>query len=537
MSDLVSQSSLNQIEINFNQWLTDHASDIHKIRVATKESDNSATFFNDYYKWSMMGEINKVVDAFKRKNNTQIITTFDVDIRDKTFKQQILYDISLQNKVYESISKLAHKKFNPILFEQICKQYSHLDMSNFKHLFETSLIDRVQFGQYFPDETSTEVVVSIFIANDESIESDESDESVVEKPKKFYIRVTGPWQRVTWCETTIMQAVYNTFILSTDNYEKLLHDSLYRCYRVCNLINILNLSIRPDNPLSIALFSGRRTLSEEFLVLQNYMVAELLNNAIGTSSVDSWFILNSIKLTNFTRTNSDGSFKFLKPVGTHAHEISMVIGVLFNYLDDNSDGLPLSQLLGHGLFWQHSNKRSKVLPMPTLSDTISSQIFFRAAAELSVDSIPFREIFKGARQDSGDTDDFISLLRLNGFQFKAMASEIGSESDIYKVISNLEYSTAGIGGFLGDSPAIDGGKAISMAVKVVQVQIGNKIIGYALKLGDGVGKISIDTTLPLVHQKFIINRALSMIEKSKLPITNLQESQQLLNDAFSFIND
>ena len=103
MTDLVSQSSSNQIEINFNQWLTDHASDIHKIRVATKESDNSATFFNDYYKWSMMGEINKVVDAFKRKKGEKIITTFDVDIRDNKFKQQILYDISLQNKVYESI--------------------------------------------------------------------------------------------------------------------------------------------------------------------------------------------------------------------------------------------------------------------------------------------------------------------------------------------------------------------------------------------------------------------------------------------------
>jgi nicotinic acid phosphoribosyltransferase len=534
MEGLVSQSSLNQVEINFNQWVTDHASDIHKIRVATKENSESATFFNDYYKWTMMEEINKVVDAFKRKKGEKIITTFDVDIRDNKFKQQILYDISLQNKVFESISKLVDKKFNPILFEKICEQCSHLGISNFKHLFETSLIDRVQFGQYFPDETSTEVVASIFIANDESIES---DESVIEKPKKFYIRVTGPWERVTWCETTIMQAVYNTFILSTDNYEKLLHDSLYRCYRVCNLINILNQSIRPDNPLLIALFSGRRTLSEEFLVLQNYMVAELLNNAIGTSSVDSWFILNSIKLTNFTRTNSDGSFKFLKPVGTHAHELSMVLGVLFSYLDDNSDGFPLSQLLGHGLFWQHSNKRSKVLPMPMLPDTINSQIFFRAAAELSVDNIPCKEIFGGARQDSGDTDDFISKLRSNGFKIKAMASEIGSESDIYKVISNPEYSTAGIGGFLGDSPAIDGGKAISMAVKAVCIQTSNKNIRYSLKLGDGVGKISIDTTLPLVHQKFIINRALSMIEKSKLPISNLQESQQLLNDAFSFIND
>ena len=57
-----------------------------------------------------------------------------------------------------------------------------------------------------------------------------------------------------------------------------------------------------------------------------------------------------------------------------------------------------------------------------------------SADYLSVDDIPFREIFGGARQDSGDPEDYILSLRLNGFDFKAMASEISSESNIYKVI-------------------------------------------------------------------------------------------------------
>merc|ERR1719502_1264414 len=105
-----------------------------------------------------------------------------------------------------------------------------------------------------------------------------------------------------------------------------------------------------------------------------------------------------------------------KASGTHAHELSMVLGALLGDIDDQA-GMPLSQIVGHALYFYKSRPQGDVRDaarkplMPMLPDTLGTKAFMAAAAKLKVPAGPMKDdailnIFGAARQDSGGLDGF-----------------------------------------------------------------------------------------------------------------------------------
>jgi len=224
----------------------------------------------------------------------------------------------------------------------------------------------------------------------------------------------------------------------------------------------------------------------------------------------------------------------LSPAGTHAHELSMVISVLFPHVDQNPQHLPLTQIIGHYLYSELVWKKTKG-PMAMLSDTLGTRAFMKAANYVSLPSADgnrqrFLDIVGTGRQDSGKLPDFVRNMNEFGYvdgdgAIKAMmASEIDTTDTLLEA-SHLGYASFGAGGFFGDSEKVWGDKSApsnSMAVKAVRVMYeadagrnyskipymsveGVNVIGYPVKVGDpsefnkpqlGEGKLSVDKNLP-----------------------------------------
>jgi hypothetical protein len=236
--------------------------------------------------------------------------------------------------------------------------------------------------------------------------------------------------------------------------------------------------------------------------------AEHLPDALGTSSVDCWYILKSLELP------------CLNPSGTHAHELSMVTSVLFPTIDNNVYHLPLTQVVSHYLYYELVWKKTGG-PMPMLPDTLGTPAFLKAASYLIINQKSVLDIIDFARQDSGKLPDFLANLNDYGKQIKTMASEIDTTATLLEA-ATLGYSYFGAGGFFGDSEKVWGEPTTpsnSMAVKAVRVRyISDEnfegipymkkdmdyAIGYPVKIGDPedrtkpelkAGKLSLDKNL------------------------------------------
>ena len=295
------------------------------------------------------------------------------------------------------------------------------------------------------------------------------------------------------------------------SYAKWLSEALIRCRKTISQIGTITRF--SDNKIKGALFTGRRTGGYAFLLLQNLLVSQEYGDCIGTSSVDAWYDLTKMK----------ANFK-LNPVGTHAHELSMVTSALFPELDENSLNLPLTQLLGHYLYYKQSNNSQ---PIPMLPDTLGTAAFMKAGNIIQVNGKRFLEIILNARQDSGKLEDFVKVMAKYDFWNPVMASEIDEPATLEKAWnmtykdalgencpekeeSNFPYKTFGAGGFFGDSEkAYNKTKdSISMAVKAIRVYKDYKASRvFPVKLGDGTGKLSINVTLNEDSLKKAENRA------------------------------
>jgi nicotinic acid phosphoribosyltransferase len=158
-------------------------------------------------------------------------------------------------------------------------------------------------------------------------------------------------------------------------------------------------------------------------------------------------------------------------VGTHAHELSMVLSVLYHELDVNPLQLPFSQVLGHYLYEELVRKKT-LGPLPMLSDTLGTPAFVLAASLLLKDNYVFLSFVNSARQDSGDLVDFGTILDKIGYNGSYMASEIDDTATLLKSSLLQKFTTFGAGGFFGDSNKVfdKDGVNISMAVKAVFVE-------------------------------------------------------------------
>ena len=297
-----------------------------------------------------------------------------------------------------------------------------------------------------------------------------------------------------------MQAVYEAYLrynldkeatakrISSDNaYQRWLYGALLRCARSVAFTRLVQ-TMDPEKSMTPALFTGRRTGGYLFLLLQNLFFAHHFNQftptgqvidlcgktrCLGTSSVDSYFKLLELKLP------------CLKPAGTHAHELSMVISVLFPYFDLNKYELPLTQIIGHELYRQLSAiprpTPAGITMFPMLPDTLGTAAFMKAAnwvktkkpkkPEEPEEIIPFIDLINSARQDSGSLSDFLALMVLGNYKGAKMASEIDNTETLLKA-TKLGFVTSGAGGFYGDSGKVWNPhlSSTSMAVKAVNVE-------------------------------------------------------------------
>ena len=519
----------------------------------------TATTFNDLYKWTMMPVI-RYLEKHNRdgSNRTEPITvTFGVDLRDEGMRKAMRKEANtlsgdeqpeypesneddikqpLLFKMQKAIESLKVREFNPDIFKSVNGMYEKGE------LLSTSDIDAIckqdgalrKLVQHVTPYKTYKVGESINNYTDENRANGDvvvsfyyiSDLTYNGETGVHFIEATGPWHRVTWLETSLMQCIYEAklrFDLNNNGilYNEWLADALKRCAKSVVYTREIQKKSGKSGKMNSALFTGRRTGGFLFLLLQNLFMSINCNGlgqakCIGTSSVDSWYKLKTLGICLPPAC--------LSPVGTHAHELSMVTSALFPVIDNNEHNLPLTQIVGHYLYYLLVANRLS-LPMPMLPDTLGTRAFMKAAHYLTYNEQPFINIIGGARQDSGSLKDFMDNMADFKYTKPVMASEIDTTDTLLKA-SELGYSTFGAGGFFGDSIKVwEKDSPItsnSMAAKAVRVErslesgenvegipymktIGaDKVIGYPVKIGDSndrtipklsEGKLSLDKSL------------------------------------------
>lgn len=495
----------------------------------------SATWFNDLYKWTMY-PVMRFIEKQEKFGSKPIHVKFQVDIRESTVRDA-LKDPVVQKKVLEALHKLSDRTFERDIFEQVSKEKGNIlskediDAICLKDGQPRKLVQVVSDQQdaHVPEDG---VVIRCFY--DENLHYDvpkkEPNDTItkVGTPGLLVIEAEGPWHLVTWLETSMMQCVYETYLkhqLQEGEYQPWLSKALLRCATSVAYTRIMQMWGGPTP----ALFTGRRTGGLPFLILQNLFfvdhfkqfvppkmvegvlkpqppqptismykkeneqlvkIPEIIEEAttcLGTSSVDAVLFLRTLLLEPDDGETRELMSKVTLPnvlpfVGTHAHELSMVLSVLYHNLDVNPLQLPFSQVLGHYLYEELVRKKT-LGPLPMLSDTLGSPAFVIAASILLLNNCVFLSFVNSARQDSGDLVDFEHVLDLIGYKGGCMASEIDDTATLLKASLLTKYNTFGAGGYFGDSNKVfdKRGINISMAVKVVRVECAykeNEVVGH-----------------------------------------------------------
>jgi len=346
---------------------------------------------------------------------------------------------------------------------------------------------------------------------------------------RLHIEATGEWCRVSYLETTMMQAVYQVVLQKHlkergCTFGQWLYEALFRFYLTTTFAG----ANCPD--MTGFLFAGRRTGHFLLLLLQALLAKRIPGSKIaGTSSFDAWYVLTRMGFENI-----------IPPVGTHAHELQMGAQALFAKFDLNPANpafLPFSATISAYLYYLTAH-RGGAGPMPMLPDTVGSEAFLKAAAAFMVHPVidgkldttqwvSLLSLMTSARQDSGKLKTFREILEKYGCKCSLFASEIDDLKTLLEAYS-LGYKFFGAGGALGDSEKVwdvTGEKAFSasMAVKIVRMWLLDPTTGswvrcrYPVKLGDGedLAKVTADTLLPLEVYQQVIDEAKRVKQMAK----------------------
>jgi len=524
-----------------------------------------ATTFNDLYKWTMAPVIHKL-ETFK--SNGRVLVTFGIDLRDEIMRSDLLAsynagmasgnkaDRVLENEILAALKGLEKRAFDREVFTSILKDgraalAGSIDIDSIcgpvgapRTLVEAGGVKELD-EKYEHPLGDDSVSICFYFNPDAAYDTGGKERGV------HFIEATGPWNKVSWLETSLMQCVYEAKlrydlrVKRQKTYDEWLHGALLRCAKSVAFTRLIQAEA-PATPILPALFTGRRTGGLLFLLLQNLFLADHFTQVgptfspppapvklvdiadktpcLGTSSCDSWFILTR-KL----------SLPCLNPSGTHAHELSMVTSTLFPELDQNELKLPITQIIGHYLYSELVQKKAGG-PMPMLPDTLGTRAFMKAAKYVTLPGgAPFLSVINSARQDSGELPAFKANMLEFGYRGGMMASEIDSTASLVEAAS-LGYGSFGAGGFFGDAEKVWGRKDVpsnTMAVKAVRVVYtgpvpagipymhahrGNAVVGYPIKIGDPKdaahpalgGKLSLDKNLPAEMLAPIVEYAKTM---------------------------
>mmetsp|Transcript_100959 Transcript_100959/g.292028 ORF Transcript_100959/g.292028 Transcript_100959/m.292028 type:complete len:581 (+) Transcript_100959:50-1792(+) len=487
------------------EFLTDRAEDVAKALNLFGTSGElaaghalPASCYNDFYKWTMF----PVMRVVERSKGGDVRCTFSVNIRDAGYRKKLYEsavgkaDPSLFEALKERMESLTQRPFDRALFERCVSEYKlpgwdadALDAvcgpAGQPRTIGQELQVVAGWSQPAVPSKPGDVLLQVFVAPDVRLGEE-----------RVYIEATGPWHRVTWLETTLMQAAYEALFrhrmrleYSAERgadgkwddgswYPRWLADAFCRCVRSVHAAG--------GTGLRGGLMTGRRTGGLALMLLQSLYAQAHLRDAggnsllLGTSSVTSRYMLLDAGVL---------PERVPKCMGTHAHELQMVISAIFGELDDKA-GMPITQVIAHMLYFMCSLPQGDVRDaarkalMPMLPDTLGTRAFMKCASVLKVPAgahagEPILSVIGSARQDSGGLEGFRTIMQEFAFGGAMMASEIETPDDLVEA-QRLGYKLFGAGGYMGDSEkAWDQQKAsISMAGKVLRVHVGGAACKY-----------------------------------------------------------
>jgi nicotinic acid phosphoribosyltransferase len=455
--------------------------------------ENSAAAYNDLYKYTMLPVMWQAQKAFG-----SIACTFSINIRSSSDMDLILNNDDLQKMLVERLALLGQRTFDVEQTFEILKANTCMPENEAKALASAVCLDdggnpRTLFQRLQPYSKGRSepipggVIVDFYIANDDTDQ------------QRVFVEATGPWHHVTWLETTLMQAVYSCIVEYKNviaqrpqtRYERLA-ECLFRTALSVAAVNATYHARSSDEKLH-SLFAGRRTMGMDLMVLQTLYLRTHLRCFAGTSSVTA---ASYLKRWNVA----------VSVVGTHAHELSMVLSAVLGEVDANV-GVPLSQVVGHLMYLDYSSKTPTTAALP---DTLGVKAFVNTALPLvhppttvtkqrvDVAGVPVLELFSRIRQDSGSLEAFEKtwkdgLIDLAAHRHPAvpvrtpgfMASEISGWANVVEA-RDAGYLFTGAGGFYGDSLSAWGqGPSVSVATKAVKVWVDLKACTYQpVKTGD-----------------------------------------------------
>ena len=428
----------------------DPETDLMMMSHSGKNLLNSA-FGNDYYKWTM-----SIVFQMIRVIHGTKMVKFCVDFRTQRVMDMIVQSPELQKKIRNALSSLASRPHDK---ETLCSVPNTKVKAHFQGcslpdtLADPNIRDcTVDLSQIDPH---SKPVISFYIGTDHT------------GKRVPIIELCGPQEWTTWLETSVLQVLFE-IIRRQDNRSQgiseieALFESLFRTHTA-----MVKIDSTAESLETLILMIGRRTRDPFFVALANLYLDYFSKKFKGTSSVWAWNLLKNvlgIELKKFV------------PLGTHAHELSMLLGGI-GYGK-------YGQIVGHFLYWL-AHIYGTSLQFLSLSDTLGTECFLEVAKRIFVklpdeQVVPFLSLIAGFRQDSGSVSKFVELVRSIIPNAIVLASEIGSDGDLDEAV-RAGCSIAGIGGYMGDK---DLKSKIEMACKPVQVDKNCAVAKY----GDGVGK-------------------------------------------------
>lgn len=425
-----------------------------------------STMGNDFYKWTMA----LIFNSIKERHGLQMVK-FLVDFRTPRVSKMIMESPELQQKIRNALSSLASRPHDPATLASIPNP-------KVRGFFESCDLPDTLADPLIRDRTVN--------LNEMSLQSNPVIAFYI-GPDCYgnigpIIEICGRHEYASWLETSVLQILFE-IIRREDNHARgiseveALFESLYRTH-----LSMIEIDGKPASLETVIYMAGRRTQGPLFLLLANLYFDQFSVKFKGTSSVWAWNILtNVLKIP----------LKKFVPMGTHAHELSMLLGGMgFG---------KYGQIVGHYLYWLTHIYGTKS-PFLALPDTFGTKCFLDVAKRIYVklpngEEVPFLSLIQGFRQDSGSISEFVKLIRCVIDSWIVLASEIGSPTELEEAVRALCFAL-GIGGFCGDSekafeealrevfPSLPFISSIEFACKIGQVGDNCAVAKY----GDCAGK-------------------------------------------------
>ena len=225
----------------------------------------TATAFNDLYKWTMMPVIRAME---KSKANGKVHVTFGIDLRSPNAKEKMKNE-DFRAALLTNLQAMANREFDITAFK------------NCLTVLRDGIIDENTIKSICGDGQNPRTLA-------QEVKDAKNDYNTDDDKVRIYlydtgdngwvVEATGPWHKVTWLETSMMQCVYQTMLMhdlqiKKKSYSTWLGEALLRCAKSVAFTHLMNANAK-GKASTPALFTGRRTGGLLFILLQNLFFAD-----------------------------------------------------------------------------------------------------------------------------------------------------------------------------------------------------------------------------------------------------------------------